>query len=69
MACFSIYNLTPISSTSGLGSTGNTRNNQQFDVCICQCDIWQNGCLSCEDYTKGLGKCIDIGQSNILKMS
>ena len=38
MACFSIYDLTPISTTSGLGSTGNTRKYQQIDVYIYQCD-------------------------------
>ena len=30
----SIYDLTPISTTSGLGSTGNTRKYQQIDVYI-----------------------------------
>ena len=38
MACFSIYDLTPISTTSGLGSTGNMRKYQQIDVYIYQCD-------------------------------
>ena len=36
MACFSIYDLTPISTTSGLWSTGNTRKYQQIDVYIYQ---------------------------------
>ena len=31
--------LTPISTTSGLWSTGNTRKYHQIDVCIYQCDI------------------------------
>ena len=30
--------LTPISTTSGLGSTGNTRKYQQIDVYIYQCE-------------------------------
>ena len=38
MACFSINDLTPISTTSGLGSTGNTRKYQQIDVYIYQCE-------------------------------
>ena len=37
MTCFSIYDLTPISTTSGLWSTGNTRKYQQIDVYIYQC--------------------------------
>ena len=37
MACFSMYDLTPISTTSGLWSTGNTRKYQQIDVYIYQC--------------------------------
>ena len=32
--------LTPISTTSGLWSTGNTRKYHQIDVCIYQCEIW-----------------------------
>ena len=38
MACFSIFDLTPISTTSGLWSTGNTRKYQQIDAYIYQCD-------------------------------
>ena len=32
--------LTPISTTSGLRSTGNTRKYHQIDVYIYQCDTW-----------------------------
>ena len=40
MACFSIYDLTPISTTSGLWSicTGITRKYQQIDIYIYQCE-------------------------------
>ena len=37
MARYSIYDLTPISTTSGLWSTGNTRKYQQIDIYIYQC--------------------------------
>ena len=46
MTCFSIYDLTPISTTSGIWSTGNTRKYQQIDVYIYQCDIVLNEQLS-----------------------
>ena len=39
MACFLNKVLTPISTTSGLWSTGNTRKYQQIDIYIYQCEI------------------------------
>ena len=38
MACFFYIVLTPISTTSGLLSTGNTRKYHQIDVFIYQCE-------------------------------
>ena len=39
MACFFYIVLTPISTTSGLWSTGNTRKYHQIDVYIYQCEV------------------------------
>ena len=39
MACFFYMVFTPLSTTSGLWSTGNTRKYHQIDVYIYQCEL------------------------------